>query len=382
MHAVRARRIVTMSPEAPCIEDGILLSDDQGIILDVGRYRTLSKGCPCPVEDLGAVTLVPGLINAHSHLEISQAHGRTVLGRGFEPWVRSLLALSLHHLEPADLAEAADQLASCSTAHVAEITSRAPSLVASALTSRGIGYTLLFEFFGFKRRDNTQLKWPVDLFSTLPAARISAAGHALYSTHPLTLQQAKVWNSSRNRPFSIHLAEHMGEVEVLATGRGPFAELLSRRNLLPKGYTPPGISPVAYAERLGLLDDCTLAVHCVHLTGEDIETLSRTETNVCLCPRSNELIGVGRSPWEELLGAGITICLGTDSLASNEDLNLWNEALYLLEHTRIPLPLFDLLSMVTVNPARALMLHGLGSLVPGKFFRYAVLPKELEPFCP
>jgi aminodeoxyfutalosine deaminase len=378
VHGVRARRILTMVPDAPCIEDGLLLADDQGTILAVAPYRTLKNDCRGPVDDLGPVTLVPGLINAHSHLEISQAHGKTILGQGFETWVKSLLTLPLHQIDPEDLAAAVDQIVASGTVHVAEVTSRAPCLVARMLEDQGVEASLLVEFIGFKRKQDMDLRWPASMFSQLPPLRICAAGHALYSTHPLTLQEAKAWDSLNNRPFSMHLAEHSGEVELLATGRGTFAELLMQRNLVPRGYAPPGISPVAYADRLGLLDDCTLAVHCVHLTGEDIDTLARTQTNVCICPRSNGLIGVGRSPWEKMLRADITLCLGTDSLASNEDLNLWNEALSLLQHTRIPLALIDLLSMLTVNPARALGLSRLGSLMPGKSARYAVLPPELE----
>jgi aminodeoxyfutalosine deaminase len=382
VRGIRARRILTMVPGSACIEDGLLLFDEQGTILAVGPHRALKGEYQGPVEDLGPVTLVPGLINAHSHLEISQAHLRTLSGQGFEPWVRSLLALPLHQVTSEDVSRAVDQLKACGTAHVADITSRAPSLVAATLEEQGIGVTLLVEFIGFKNATNRPLDWPVDRFSQPPRARICAAGHALYSTAPQLLQQAKAWDVRNNLPFSLHLAEHTGEVEFLATGRGTFGELLMQRRLVPRDYAPPGLSPVSYANRLGLLDDCTLAVHCVHLSGEDIDTLAGTGTNVCLCPRSNAMIGVGRSPWEKMLHADITLCLGTDSLASNEDLNLWNEALFLLRHTQTPLSLLDLLSMLTVNPARALGLSRLGSLRPGNLARYAILPLELEPLSP
>jgi aminodeoxyfutalosine deaminase len=381
MRGVRARRIMTMAPGASCIDDGLLLADEQGNVLAVGPYRSLSRAHSCPVEDKGPVTIVPGLINAHSHLEICGMQGRTALGQGFEAWVRSLIALP-QEVEPSHVAQGAAQLRECGVVHSAEVTSRTPFMVAQALEEQGVGATLLVEFIGFRHGQEPHLRWPARLFETVPQKLVCAAGHALYSTHPGTLQKAKAWDSQNNRPFAIHLAEHTGEIEFLATGRGSFGELLMARGLVPRDFAPPGLSPVAYADRLGLLDDCTLAVHCVHLTGEDIDTLARTETSVCLCPRSNSLIGVGRTPWEKMLRADVTLCLGTDSLASNEDLNLWREAVHLLRSARIPISLSDLLSMLTINPARALRLPGLGSLEPGKSARFAVLPRELEDLRP
>jgi aminodeoxyfutalosine deaminase len=381
MKGIRARRIMTMAKGDSCLDDGLLIAGEQGVVLAVGPYRTLSREHSCPVEDLGPVTIVPGLLNAHSHLELCGMHGRTTLGQGFESWVRSLIALP-QDIEPFHLSQGAAQLRECGVVHSAEVTSRAPLQVAQALEEHGVGTTLLVEFIGFRHGQEPHLRWPARLFETVPQKLVCAAGHALYSTHPGTLQKAKAWDSQNNRTFAVHLAEHAGELEFLATGRGSFGELLMERGLVPRSFVPPGLSPVAYADRLGLLDDCTLAVHCVHLTDEDIDTLARTETSVCLCPRSNSLIGVGRTPWEKMLRADITLCLGTDSLASNEDLNLWHEAVHLLRAARTPVSLSDLLLMLTVNPAKALRLQNLGSLEPGKSARYAVLPRELEDLRP
>ena len=185
------------------------------------------------------------------------------------------------------------------------------------------------------------------------------------------------WCARQNKTFTLHLAEHPGEVELLATGKGAFAEILAER-ILPKDFTPPGMSPVAYADALNLLDDRTLAVHCVRLSDTDIEILRTRRVNVCLCPRSNAFIGVGRAPWERLAHAGINLCLGTDSLGSNHDLNLWNEAEYVLDNFKGALSLADVLAWMTTNPAGALGLEQtLGELTPGKQARYSVVPDAL-----
>ncbi|MBI9091709.1 MAG: amidohydrolase family protein [Desulfobacterium sp.] len=157
-----------------------------------------------------------------------------------------------------------------------------------------------------------------------------------------------------------------------------FYKLLEENNLLGENYSPPMKTPVEYVRDLGLLDNTTLAVHCVHLTDKDLEILAATGTNVCLCPRSNEFIGVGRGPWEKILAAGICVSLGTDNLASNHDLNLWNELSYFIREINMDLSMSDAIPLVTHNPAKALLLNDrLGTLEKGKLWKYAVMPDKM-----
>jgi cytosine/adenosine deaminase-related metal-dependent hydrolase len=136
---------------------------------------------------------------------------------------------------------------------------------------------------------------------------------------------------------------------------------------------------VAYADRLGLLDQLTLAVHCVHVDTRDIRILKQRKVHVCLCPRSNAYISCGRPPAEELHAAGVPLCLATDGLSSNQDLNLWQEACYLADIWRGNLSLTELVSLITINPAHALGLaQTVGSLQPGKLDRFSLVPEELE----
>ncbi|MFW6235834.1 MAG: amidohydrolase family protein, partial [Desulfovibrionales bacterium] len=356
-----------MAENDPLIDDGLLVLDSStSRIVDVGPFRAVKRTFHGEITDLGPATLTPGVINAHTHLELSHLQGRTVLGQGFDAWVRSLLALPMNDVRRDDFKTPIAQLRGCETAHVADLTSRHPDLVLQILEQEEIGFTLFVEFFGFPKKDPSRLIWPPKTPGRKKANRICAAGHALYSTHPQILQLAKSWDSRNNLPFNIHLAEHTGEIEFLATGRGGFADLLKNR-LVPDTYVPPGVSPVVYADQLGLLDDCTLAVHCVHLTGDDIDILARTETNVCLCPRSNAGLGVGRAPWEAMMHRSIPLCLGTDSLASTSDLDLWKEAEFLLRDAQTGVSQHRIVSMLTRNPARALGLEkDLGSIEPGK----------------
>lgn len=375
--AYRAGTILTMQPGAAPLDDGLIIVQD-GVIAEVGRFRHLKKTCTGPVQDLGDSILTPGLVNAHTHIELSHLQGRTTLGQGFEPWVRSLIKQPMGGIDQASLNSALEGIRRSGTAGLGDISGHNPQGVLAGLTASGLEFRLFLEFLGFSRPKSKKPVWPE---GTNPNKdhRLSATGHALYSTHPGTLQQLKTWSLDRNRTFTMHLAEHSGEFDLLTTGRGDFAEMI-KPLLLPADYVAPGLTPVSYADRLGLLDQGTLAVHCVQVTEEDIELLVQRNVALCLCPRSNDLIGVGRAPRERFYQRGLRLCLGTDSLASNRDLDLWSELEYFSNGWTGPhLSLVELLELVTSNPARALGLQDrLGSLEPGKAARFSLVPDGLR----
>ncbi|MBU1003472.1 MAG: amidohydrolase family protein [Proteobacteria bacterium] len=375
MKAIRARTVV-MTPEK-VLDDGFLVVE-QGRIAAVGPWRELSRSWSGPVEDLGEVAICAGVFNMHTHLELSHLRGQTVQGHGFSQWVKSLIALPMAEADDATLDAAVAELAAGGTAWVVDITSRKSQQVAAALERAGLGYTLGIEFFGHQPTQG--LVWPQGAsgLSESQWQHVSAAGHALYSTSPETLRAAKAWCTEQGRVFPLHLAEHQGEEQLLASGDGEFAELL-RLRVLPQDFTPPGCSPVESADRLGLLDGRTLAVHCVRLSEADIRRLAERGTSVCLCPRSNEYIGVGRAPWAALKAAGLNLCLGTDSLSSNQDLNVWNEAIHIIEKTGGEIGFAEVLRWLTVNPARFLGLENThGTLESGKVAGYSIVPDGIE----
>jgi cytosine/adenosine deaminase-related metal-dependent hydrolase len=122
-----------------------------------------------------------------------------------------------------------------------------------------------------------------------------------------------------------------------------------------------------------------LAVHCVKVSDPEIETIRQSGASVCLCPRSNEFIGVGRAPWEKWLASGVNMCLGTDSLASNHDLNLFNEAIYFKENFNGELTFDQLLAMMTRNPAKIMGVDdNFGTLEPGKQAVFSMVPEKIS----
>ncbi len=204
---------------------------------------------------------------------------------------------------------------------------------------------------------------------------LSLAAHAPYSTSPDLIRTAKGWDRDRCLPFSIHVAETQEELEFLQNGSGFFRELLQTLGRWVPTWQAPGVSPVAYLDRLGVLDELTLLVHAVHLNESDWSTVAQWGCTVCFCPRSNAQLQVGRPNIEAAVELGIPMALGTDSLTSNRDLNIFHEAAYVLD--RYPLvPPQQVMRMATLGGARALLQdQDFGSIEPGK--RAALLAVQL-----
>jgi len=378
----RAATVAPMTPGWPLFEDAAVVVHDQ-VILDVGPFDHMRRKHAGPVRDLGAVTLAPAVFNSHVHLEMTHLLGKTAPGQGFVPWVKSLLEQDAYAVdEPLVRAELL-RLEQKGCAFLADISTRNAPLLAGILASSGLGFASFHEVLG-----NTV---PADPCSMLVGSEAVAesgrgacavAGHALYSSSPELLRAAKAVDAAppggRPLPFSLHLAEHADEDAILLTGRSAFLDLLRERGFLTS-FDAPGKRPVPLAAELGLLDAATLCVHCVTVSDEDIAVLAASRASVCLCPRSNEYICVGQAPLEKFLAAGVNLCLGTDGLCSNFDLDPYAELSWLVQRNPGAMSLCQGLALVTENPARFFgpLVPGaerLGSLAPGRAARFSVVP--------
>ena len=209
--------------------------------------------------------------------------------------------------------------------------------------------------------------------------QLACTAHAPYSTDPELIKHLKARASKANHLFPIHLAETVAETEFLATGGGEFRELLAPLGSNDGSFNPPGCSPVAYLDRLGVLDAQTLAVHCTQVDREDIAILAARCTPVCLCPASNRYLGAGIAPALAMSQAGVKLVMGTDSLASNPRLDLWGEMQLLAEQHPGLSPL-SILTFATRNGAEVLGVNTeMGSLVPGASSSFLAASVEPEP---
>ncbi|TAL38921.1 MAG: hypothetical protein EPN89_20435 [Methylovulum sp.] len=196
---------------------------------------------------------------------------------------------------------------------------------------------------------------------------VGLSPHAPYSlSEPLLLRCAELLRRWR-LPATIHLAESPEEVAYIGLGLGSIAsELLPTVGRHSPSHRVCGESPAAFLERAGLLSERLLAVHGVHVGGSDLELLKQRGVALAMCPRSNYYLNVGTAPLSRYLASGLRVGLGTDSLASNETLSLWDEMRFALNHYNGTVTAQQIVTMATLGGATALGMAGVvGSLTPG-----------------
>jgi cytosine/adenosine deaminase-related metal-dependent hydrolase len=182
----------------------------------------------------------------------------------------------------------------------------------------------------------------------------------------------------RGGPATIHLAESREETAFLRDGTGAWPAFLQERGLGRVAFSPPGTSPVLYADSLGVLHDCLVAAHAVQVDAGDRAVLARRGAHVVLCPRSNRNLGVGTADVPGLLAAGVRLALGTDSLASVETLDVLDDAVLL--HRSFPeVDPAAILRMATLGGAEALGFDDLGAILPGRRAALAFAPAGSAP---
>jgi cytosine/adenosine deaminase-related metal-dependent hydrolase len=350
-----------------------------GAIVATGLLVDLRRDHPAAgvVEHPGCAIL-PGLVNAHTHLELTHFPSwrlRTHVEynpRRFVDWVLQVIKIK-RGLTSADYAASAREgvrmcLESGTTA-VGEIVCD-PTL-ALLYRSSLLSGRLFFELLGHDpARFRTLLEQALAACGTdNPGAFLPGLSpHTPYTIGeenlPLIRDAALPWHL----PLAIHLSESLDEGEFIANSTGPLAEELYPFVGWERYLTPPRrCTSTELLDRAGLLTPATLAVHCVHVTLNDAEILKRRGVHAVLCPRSNDRLDVGRPPVGLLKKLGIPLALGTDSLASNDSLSLWQEMRYVLQAFPHDLSPRELFAMATIGGAEALGISGTcGSLEPGK----------------
>ena len=363
----RAKWVAPVS--SPVVEDGAVAVAG-GRIVAVGRAYDLRREFTGPIFDHGEGAILPALVNAHVHLEFSALRGTLTPTDNLGDWLNSALA-GYAALSPEEIGRGIAcglaELRRFGTILVGEVSNTGRSLL--PLAASGLGYHYFFECLGFDLLEKRPLEDDFPVFATAQAlsrTNFSAAAHAPYSVSEALFLRVRTWNARYQRPSTVHLAESQEERQFLREGNGFFRELLERRGRWPNNYKAPGCSPAALLDRLDFLQPDTLAVHGLWLDPEDLAILARRRTWLVLCPRSNRFTGAGFPDLPALRQAGVRLALGTDSLAGNDDLNLFKEMSCL--HEQFPgFPIPELLAWGTLNGAAALNRAAeLGSLTPGK----------------
>jgi cytosine/adenosine deaminase-related metal-dependent hydrolase len=361
---------VTSSP----VRNGTVV-EHNGRIVYVGTRRLAADSLDD--LDLGDALLMPGLVNAHCHLELTAMRG-FLDGLSFREWILRLTMSRRAVLTPEMLLDSARLGVVEGLVH--GVTTFADTgdtgMGFEAMLERGVRGICYREVFGpdpkqcaeslaaLARSVTTMREHETEL------VRVGVSPHAPYTVSDDLFRATASFARQHDYPLAVHIAESAVESALVAHARGEFADGLRGRGIQVE---PRGRTPVALLESLGVLDVKPLLIHCVRVDATDIAMIAMHDAAVAHCPASNAKLGHGTAPLSQMRSAGIRVGLGTDSVASNDRMDLLDEARLaaLFANARDArhdaLSAGDALSLATIGSARALGLDSeIGSLEVGK----------------
>ena len=326
-----ARWVVPVS--AAPIENGAVAVEGQRIA-GVGPETEIVERFPeFKVERFGEAIILPGLVNLHTHLELTAMRGYLENEEtDFFAWLRKLTRARLELMTPDDIRVSATWGA-CEAVR-AGITcvgdaSDAGMMSMMALRDVGLRGVVYQESFGPDARlaeeNFEKLKTKVEQLRTIETdlVRVGVSPHAPYTVCGPQLELIADFANAEGLPLMMHAAESAAEDQFVRDGCGAFAEGLARRAI---EWKAPGVSTIQYLKQLGVLDTRPLLAHCIRVDDRDIEILRDTRSAVAHCPKSNAKLAHGRAPFAKFLSAGLAVGFGSDSVASNNTCDILEEA--------------------------------------------------------
>ncbi|MDA1092753.1 MAG: amidohydrolase family protein [Acidobacteria bacterium] len=300
----------------------------QGMVVSVGSRAT--DDVAASTLDLGGAVILPALVNAHTHLELSGLRDGVPPAESMPAWVDRLLAQRGASGPPvgADILRAVRESRASGTGLVGDISNTLASV--PALEQAAASACVFREVLGFTDDGSQALvdaaEAELAACGSLTSVRLGLAAHAPYSVGPALFRALD--RAIRRRPGvprCVHLGESPEELQFLSVGAGPWRDLLERIGRWNPSWVPPGCGPVEYLDRMGWLGPDLVAVHGVQLTDSELACLADRSVTVVTCPRSNRWTGVGDPPIDRFFKSGVRLAVGTDSLASAPDLNVFAE---------------------------------------------------------
>jgi cytosine/adenosine deaminase-related metal-dependent hydrolase len=329
---------------SPMIQDGAVAVDNSTIVAVGPRRKVVAKFPDSRITDFGAAAILPGFVNAHSHLELTVMRG--FLEReenNFLAWLRKLTVARMA-MSPEDLLVSATcgaiEAARAGVTCLGDASSAATQamIALSQVGLRGIVYQESFGPDPKLARDNVaKLREQIAELRTLKndLVRVGVSPHAPYSVSGPQLDLISRLAIDEKLPLMMHAAESQAEQLFMLEGLGPFAEVLRARGI---EWEAPGLSTIQYLERHGVLETKPLFAHCINVDDRDLELIKRAGAGIAHCPRSNAKLGHGRAPFSTFVSRGLNVGLGSDSVASNNTCDMLEEARFAALLARLPSP--------------------------------------------
>ncbi|HHT9130470.1 MAG TPA: amidohydrolase family protein, partial [Candidatus Brocadiaceae bacterium] len=312
------------------------------------------------IIDLGNAVILPGLINTHTHLDLTNLHRRIKPTNNFTHWIFQLLAARTRWKDEkyiSSIEKGIKLSVEAGTTTIADIANTSHSFSALKKSPlRKIVYKEIIDLDPSHAKDVMEkIQWELSTITTDDLFRIGLSPHAPYSVSRELYRAVSQLARETNMPVCTHIAETEDEIEFLEKGTGNFPILLRQIRAMNNNWQPPGLSPIKYLNETGLLGNHPLLIHCNYITDDEITLIKSSGASVAFCPRSHHFFSHTNHPVQRLLDAGISVGLGTDSLASNDTLSILDEMKFLFHH--YPILPKALLFMATLNGAKSLGLE-------------------------
>jgi 5-methylthioadenosine/S-adenosylhomocysteine deaminase len=360
----------------PAIECGAVLLGSDGRIEAVGPDALVPRPADVPGEMFPDAILVPGLVNTHTHLELTGFDFGGPPEPDFQSWIGRVRAVKETRSAEAFLAAVRAGVLDCWAAGVTTVADTGDSgsviQVLDELGGSGIAYQEVFgphpaqvdaSLAGLRGRVEALQRF------ARGRVRLGVSPHAPYTVSGPLYSAVAAWAEREKLPLAVHLAESPAESALLKQGTGPFAEAWRARGIpVPE----QGWTPVEWLDRHGILGERTLCIHVVQASDADLTLLARRGSAVAHCPLSNAAHGHAAAPLSGFLAHGLRVGVGTDSVLSVGVLDLLAEAR--AARRLASLDADAALALATIDGARALGLEAdIGSLEPGKWGDCAVI---------
>lgn len=363
----------------PPIRDA-LVEIERGRIVRVAAAA--GEKLPRDVIDLGAVVLTPGLVNPHTHLELTCYADRIPVG-DFWPWIGALVKLRAERgqakREQAAARDGAMQSLAAGVTCVGDV-SRCGSAwrVLREVPIRKVAFAELLALADQPPRTIAELRAAVEEVQADELLTAGVSPHAPYTVPLEQIRAAVEWAAAAGRPWCVHWAETPEEIAYLGGRGGGLPMMLADRQRLA-GMGSPNESLAACTRRCFEGVRGGALIHCNYLDDETLEFIAGSGLAVVFCPRAHHFFGHEAHPFLRLRAAGVRVAVGTDSRASNWSLSPLEELRHLAMHVAVGLRADELLSLVTIHAAAALGLEQkIGTIERGKAADLAAFPCDAD----